>query len=55
MTDKKKQTFGVRAKVWATRQGLHGPQALFRFIIFTYLDCLSKESDEFVFKGGNLS
>ncbi len=54
MTKKATQTFGARAKSWATKEGLHGPQAFFRFVIFTYLDCLTKESDEFIFKGGNL-
>ena len=54
MPNDKKQTFRGRAKSWAVKQGIHGPQAFFRFVIFTFLDCLSKESDEFVFKGGNL-
>ena len=54
MPKDKTTTFGARAKSWAAKQGLHGPQAFFRFVIFTYLDCLSKESDEFIFKGGNL-
>ncbi len=54
MADAKKTTFRGRAKSWAAKQGLHGPQAFFRFVIFTYLDCLTQESDEFVFKGGNL-
>ncbi len=54
MTNKEKGTFGELAKFWAAKEGLHGTQAFFRFVIFTYLDCLSKESDEFIFKGGNL-
>lgn len=54
MAETKKSTFRGRAKAWAAKQELHGPQAFFRFVIFTYLDCLAQESDEFVFKGGNL-
>ena len=54
MPEKKSQTFRARAKSWAAKQKLHGPQAFFRFVVFTYLDCLAKESDEFIFKGGNL-
>ncbi len=54
MPEKSKTSFRSRAKAWAAKESIHGPQAFFRFVIFTYLDCLSKSSDEFVFKGGNL-
>lgn len=43
-----------RAREWATRHGLFGPQAFLRYVMFTFLDSLNSTSDDFVFKGGNL-
>lgn len=50
----KEKTFFARAKSWASKKGLFGAQAFFRYVVFTYLDCLSEETDEFICKGGNL-
>ena len=46
--------FLSRAKSWAAKNKLLGPQAFLKYVIFTYLDALNEQSDEFVFKGGNL-
>jgi hypothetical protein len=43
-----------RARSWAAKNKLLGPQAFLKYVIFTYLDALNEVSDEFVFKGGNL-
>jgi hypothetical protein len=48
------QSFFGRAKSWAAKQGLFGPQAFFRYVVFTYVDCLAEETDDFICKGGNL-
>ena len=50
----KGKTFFSRAKSWASKVGLFGPQAFFRYVVFTYVDCLAEETDDFVCKGGNL-
>lgn len=48
------KNFLSRARSWAARNKLLGPQAFLKYVIFTYLDALNRVSDEFVFKGGNL-
>ncbi|MBI4405175.1 MAG: nucleotidyl transferase AbiEii/AbiGii toxin family protein [Deltaproteobacteria bacterium] len=50
----KARIFFGRAKSWASKKGLFGPQAFFRYVVFTYVDCLAQETDDFVCKGGNL-
>lgn len=54
MVKKQEKTFLARARSWATKRGLFGPQAFLRYVMFTFLDCLFEETDEFIFKGGNL-
>jgi hypothetical protein len=44
----------TRAGKWKREQGLHGPQAFFKFIIFSFVQRLNLESKDFVLKGGNL-
>lgn len=39
---------------WKQANGMNGPQALPRFVMFQFLDRVSKTSKEFVFKGGHL-
>lgn len=34
------KTFLSSAKAWALKQKLFGPQAFFRYVIFTFVDCL---------------
>jgi hypothetical protein len=51
---KEGKPFFARAKSWAMKMGLFGPQAFFRYVAFTYVDCLAEETDDFVCKGGNL-
>ncbi len=46
--------FLARAKSWATKNKLFGPQAFLKYVLFTYVEALHRQSDEFVFKGGNL-
>lgn len=48
------KNFLARAKSWAARHKLLGPQAFLKYVMFTYLDALNRETEEFVFKGGNL-
>ncbi len=48
------EKFHAKAKSWAAKNNLHGPSAFLRFVIFTFLECLLKESDQFILKGGNL-
>lgn len=48
------KNFLGRAKSWAAKNELLGPQAFLKYVIFTYLNALNRESNEFVFKGGNL-
>jgi len=48
------KNFLSRARSWAAKNKLLGPQAFLKYVIFTYLDALNEVSDEFVFKGGNL-
>lgn len=48
------KNFFANAKSWAAKNKLLGPQAFLKYVIFTYLDALNKQSDEFIFKGGNL-
>ena len=42
------------AKQWAVKKRLFGTQALLRYVILTFAECLNQVSDEFIFKGGNL-
>lgn len=46
--------FVARAKGWATKRGLFGPQAFSKYVMFSFLDAISSVSDDFVLKGGNL-
>jgi hypothetical protein len=48
------KNFLARAKSWAAKRKLLGPQAFLKYVMFTYLDALNRETEEFVFKGGNL-
>ncbi len=50
----KDKSFIPRAKSWASRKGLFGPQAFFRYVAFTFVECLSDETEEFICKGGYL-
>jgi hypothetical protein len=50
----KKVTFRNLAKDWAQKNGLHGAHAFLRYVMMTFVECLSSTSDQFVFKGGNL-
>jgi hypothetical protein len=54
MPKEKVKTFLGKARSWASKRGLFGPQAFLRYVILTYLDSLTKISSDFVFKGGNL-
>ena len=54
MVKQEQRTFFARAKSWASKRGLFGPQAYLRYVMFTFLDCLFEETDRFIFKGGNL-
>ena len=42
------------ARKWATKNKLVGPQAFLRYVMFHFVEELSKTSNDFVFKGGNL-
>lgn len=48
------KNFLARAKAWAAKNKLFGPQAFLKYVIFTYVEALNARSKEFVFKGGNL-
>jgi hypothetical protein len=48
------KNFLARAKSWAAKKRLLGPQGFLKYVIFVYLEELNRVSDEFVFKGGNL-
>jgi hypothetical protein len=48
------KNFVSRAKSWAAKNKLLGPQAFLKYVIFTYIDALNQKIDDFVFKGGNL-
>jgi len=54
MSKEKTKTFLGKARSWASRRGLFGPQVFLRYVMLTYLDSLSQVSSDFVFKGGNL-
>lgn len=54
MPKEKMKTFLGKARSWASKRGLFGPQAFLRYVMLTYLDSLAKISPDFVFKGGNL-
>jgi hypothetical protein len=48
------KNFLARAKSWSVKNKLFGPQAFLKYVIFTYVEALNAQSEEFVFKGGNL-
>ncbi len=48
------KNFLARAKSWAAKNKLFGPQSFLKYVIFTFIEALNKQSEEFVFKGGNL-
>ena len=50
----KSKNFLAKAKLWAKEHGLHGQNAFLRYVMFVFTENLSKTSDDFVFKGGNL-
>ena len=52
MADSK--AFLGRARSWATKNGIFGPQAVLKYVFLTFVECLFEESDQFVLKGGNL-
>lgn len=43
-----------KARSWATKQGLFGPQAFLKYVILSFIENLNQVSNEVVFKGGNL-
>lgn len=53
MNDNSKK-FVSKARSWSQKQGLHGPGAFLKYVVFTFTESLSKVSDDFVLKGGNL-
>lgn len=48
------KTFLGRARSWAAKNRIFGPQAVLKYVFLTYVECLFEESDQFVLKGGNL-
>ena len=48
------QSFLAKARSWIAHHKLSGPQAFLRFVMFSFVQRLNDNSDEFVFKGGNL-
>ncbi len=44
----------AKAKQWATKKKVFGPQAFLRYVILSFTECLNQVSNDFVFKGGNL-
>lgn len=44
----------AKARAWALKRKLFGPQAFLRYAIFGFAETLNQVSDDFVFKGGNL-
>ena len=48
------KTFLARARQLTRKHGLHGPSAVLRFVMITFVERLNAERDDFVFKGGNL-
>lgn len=51
---KRAKTYLAKAKSWAARNGLHGSAAFSKYVMLTYMEHLCSESNEFIFKGGNL-
>lgn len=51
---KKEKTFFAKAKQWTNKHQLQGTHAFLRFVMLVFIERLSQQSDEFVFKGGNL-
>lgn len=51
---KKVKTFLARSKLWTNKHQLKGAHAFLRFVMLVFIERLSQQSDEFVFKGGNL-
>jgi hypothetical protein len=47
-------TFLAKARSWASKRGLFGPQAFLKYVILSFVECLNESTDEFIFKGGNL-
>ena len=39
---------------WSSKNSLYGRHAFSRFVMLKYLEAISENSDEFIFKGGNL-
>ncbi len=50
----KDKLFSAKAKSWAKENDLHGAHSFLKFVILNFVDCLAEDSNEFVFKGGNL-
>lgn len=52
---KEKSTLIAHARAWTQKQGLHGPHAFVRYVMFVFVEALNEADDrEFVLKGGNL-
>ena len=52
--DKKPKNFLAKARSWISKNDLHGPHAFLRFVMLVFVERINRNSDEFVFKGGNL-
>jgi predicted nucleotidyltransferase component of viral defense system len=52
--NEKPKPFLAKARSWAAKNKLHGPQAFLRFVMLVFVERLNQASDEFIFKGGNL-
>lgn len=49
-----KKSVVAKARSWAARKKLFGPQAFLRYVILNFTENVNKVSDDFIFKGGNL-
>lgn len=54
MAEKQENLFLRKARSWATKRKLFGPQAFLKFVILNFVECLNEVTNEFIFKGGNL-
>lgn len=51
---KAKKTVLARARAWAQKRKLFGPQAFLRFVMLSFVENINQVTSDFVFKGGNL-
>lgn len=49
-----KSTLMGKARKWSNANGLHGPQAFLRYVMFRFVEQINTVTDDFIFKGGNL-